>query len=197
VQASSQIPNWSAIILAGGNSSRMGQEKGLVPFLGKPMIAHGLEAVAPLVHEILIVANHTGFEQFGFEVIADDIVGKGPLSGLCTGLRHAPTEWNLVLSCDVPLVPTQLLRWIMEHCGAENAVVLAAGYDLHPLIGAYRRCCLPTLERLLLEGNLRMRGALEVLNAKVLHPDEVLPDFKPNWLRNFNSPEDIAAYEKQ
>jgi molybdenum cofactor guanylyltransferase len=182
------------IILAGGKSSRMGSEKGLVDFQGKPMVAWIIAALEVFTKDILIVAHNADYERFGYEVVPDDVRDRGPLAGLVTGLRQARHDLNLVVSCDVPLVHPQLLRWLLESYEDEAAAVFTLDDRIQPLVGLYHRKALPTLERLLAHGQLKLRIALDELQAAVLDPVRSLPGFDADWLRNFNSRAEIDAY---
>lgn len=96
----------SGVILAGGQSRRMGGvDKGLLDFLGKPMISHVIQRLGPQVDEILINANREieRYQAFGHPVIADDIMGyAGPLAGLHKGMRMAKHPYVLMVPCDSP-----------------------------------------------------------------------------------------------
>ena len=100
-----QPPPLTGMILAGGKARRMGgQDKGLIPYQGRPLIAHVLERLEPQVQAILINANrsHDQYAQFGHPVIADAEGGfLGPLAGILAGLRAAQTELLLCVPCDV------------------------------------------------------------------------------------------------
>lgn len=183
-----------AILLAGGKSSRMGSEKGLVDFGGKPMVAPILEALQCFTSSILMVANHPAYGQFGHGVIGDEYREKGPLAGIVTGLRHSTLDLNFVLGCDTPLVPPRLLHWMLDSYQDEAVVALTFEGRIQPLVGLYHRKALPTMERLLHKGQLKLRIALEELQAAVLDPQRHFPGFDPNWLRNFNTRQEIDAY---
>ena len=101
--------NITGIILAGGKSSRMGTEKGLILYKNKPFVEHIIEAMNPLVDNIIIISNNKAYKSFGFRCYEDLIKNTGPLAGIYTGLRYSKTENNLIVSCDVPLINTVIL----------------------------------------------------------------------------------------
>lgn len=107
-----QPPPLTGMILAGGKARRMGgQDKGLIPYQGRPLIAHVLERLEPQVQAILINANrsHDQYAQFGHPVIADAEDGfLGPLAGILAGLRAAQTELLLCVPCDSPEIGPDL-----------------------------------------------------------------------------------------
>jgi molybdopterin-guanine dinucleotide biosynthesis protein A len=183
-----------AIILAGGQSSRMGHEKGLVSFCGKPMIQWVLEAVGPLAHEILVVANHAGYAEFGYAVAKDDFKELGPLGGLCTGLKRMKSPINFVLGCDMPCLSTDLLQELRDALGEGAAVAAQTQERKQPMVSIYRKACLPILLEQLIAGRLRMDGALSAAGGTYHTFPGAMTDFDPNCLRNFNSPADIADF---
>lgn len=172
----------------------MGSEKGLVDFNGKPMIAWALECLGQLTDEILIIANDPAYLQFGYPVQEDEAKGDGPLSGLVSGLRHSKADLNFLLPCDMPLIDARLLQWMAEGYEDEAAAVCTFEAHFQPLVGLYHRKALPTLARLLARNQLKMRIALEELQAVVLDPQRHMAGFDPDWLRNFNSRAEIDVY---
>jgi len=129
----------SGAILAGGRGQRMGEEdKGLLPFLGRPLINHVVDILRPQVESILISANrhHENYAQLGFPVVSDRDGGfSGPLAGIARVLEEATTHFVLVVPCDMPFLPADLVRCLMVALttrGGELAVAHGAG-RLQPL----------------------------------------------------------------
>ena len=115
--------NITGIILAGGKSSRMGTDKGFVVYKNKAFVQHIIEALQPLVDEIIIVSNNPDYDVFGFKRVNDLIENAGPLAGVYTGLHYSKTENNLVISCDVPLINSETLSLLMEGIDDNTDVV--------------------------------------------------------------------------
>lgn len=117
----------TGLVLAGGRGSRMGGlDKGLVPFEGRPLVAHAIERLAPQVGPLLINANRhaEAYAAFGVPVVADALADyPGPLAGLLAGLEQAGTEWLVSVPCDTPRFPADLVARL-----AASAV--AAGADV-------------------------------------------------------------------
>jgi len=116
--------NLTAVILAGGNGSRMGGlDKGLVPFNNNPLISYAINAVTPHVSEIIISANRniSQYQEFGYKVIKDDITGGlGPLAGIYTGLLNCKTEYLISIPCDTPFLPDNLVTNLMNPVHEKN-----------------------------------------------------------------------------
>lgn len=178
----------SAIILAGGKSSRMGQDKGLMLLNGKPMIQHVVDTVKPIVSEIIIVANNTSYQSFGNKFYVDEVKNSGPLAGLCVGLKYSETHLNIVLSCDVPYVTTEMLEVLIKEFSQQKDVVLFEKQEeLHPLIALYSKTCLPLLQSFLEENELKLKYVLNHLNINKI--DGTL--YAEKCFKNINTPKDF------
>jgi len=129
----------TAVILAGGMGRRMGgQDKGLVEFEGRPLIAHVIDAVAPQVDRLLLNANRNreAYGQFGYPVVTDDLEGyQGPLAGILAAMKRATTPFLLVVPCDAPHLPGSLVERLLEALQRENADIAVAhdGERLQPV----------------------------------------------------------------
>lgn len=108
-------PRVSALILAGGRSHRMGQDKAFIPFDGKPLVARVLARVQPICAETIIVANDADrYAQFGTRIVGDVYPGKGSLGGIYSGLAAAQEPYALAVACDMPFLNHDLLRYMMS-----------------------------------------------------------------------------------
>lgn len=119
-----------AVILAGGMARRMGgDDKGLVELNGKAMIEHTIERIKPQVKEILINANRnqTRYAEFGFTVLSDEYTGfLGPLAGMITAMGHTQADYLLVVPCDCPLLPRDLVARLLAAIEANDAELAVA-----------------------------------------------------------------------
>ncbi|SIR33935.1 molybdenum cofactor guanylyltransferase MobA [Shewanella morhuae] len=184
---SSQI---DAVILAGGMARRMGgDDKGLVELNGEAMIKHTIDRIKPQVKEILINANRnqTRYAEFGFKVISDEHSGfLGPLAGMIAAMGKTDAEYLLVVPCDCPLLPLDLVPRMLAAIEAEGAE-LAVASD-----GEYEQ---PVV--MLLKPSLRdsMKAFLEAGERKVdfwyAKHHFVVASFadQPNAFVNVNTPE--------
>ncbi|MDP6908259.1 MAG: molybdenum cofactor guanylyltransferase [Flavobacteriales bacterium] len=179
----------TGIILAGGKSSRMGQDKGLIPLNGKPMIQHIIDPMAKICSRILIVTGNPMYGMFGFELVADEAPDYGPVIGILSGLRISNTERNLVLSCDTPYITFDLLKELALKADDADVVVASSNLGIHPLISTYNKSCIPTFEQAVAKNEHRLQTVLEsciVKKFNVSPSDEAL-------LKNINSKEDLRA----
>jgi molybdopterin-guanine dinucleotide biosynthesis protein A len=104
----------TVFILCGGKSSRMQSEKGLVLFQNKPFIEHIIKAILPITDKIKLVTANKEYDYLPYDKIPDTVTDKGPLGGIYTALTDSETEFNLILSCDIPLISTELLSELIS-----------------------------------------------------------------------------------
>lgn len=192
--------NITGVVLAGGRARRMGGgDKGLLPFRGRPLVAHALEALEAVAGRIIINANrhHQVYAAFGHPVVADQTDSfDGPLAGLLAALRAADTPYVLTVPCDSPLVAghhlARLAETLAETLAAAQAPLCAAhdGQRLHPVFLLAERRLADDLTAYLAGGGRKMEAWLR------RHP-LALADFSdcPELFANVNTPEELAALE--
>lgn len=163
----------TGIILAGGKSSRMGTDKGLLHYNKKPFIQHSINALAPLVSKTIIVSDHDTHDGFNVERITDLLKGAGPVSGIYSGLAHSKTPYNIVLSCDVPMINTPVLQLLIDNYNAHHDIIQAQVNDkTMPLIALYKTTVKSTFKTLLENNERRLRKAVNACSVKNVHLDK-------------------------
>lgn len=171
-------------ILCGGKSSRMQSEKGLVLYQNKPFIENIIEAVLPISQNIQLIANTNDYDYLPYRKIKDIVPDKGPLGGIYTALMHSETEINMLLSCDIPLISTEMLRELaVKHTSNFGVSVFEDANRIHPLIGIYEKAILPVIEKAIENNDLKMMHLL----SKVPHQLIPIPEEKRNLLQNINT----------
>ena len=178
----------TGIILAGGRSSRMGTDKGLLDLNGKTFIQYSMEALNPLVSKIMIISDNPAYDIFNVERVEDIIKDSGPLAGIYAGLKKSNTEYNLVLSCDIPLVQSNVLKMLIE---AENGhydivQIESNGRDM-PLIALYRKRCESVFLELLQNDERRLHVAVNQCRVKKVK----LREESEIFTKNINTPEEL------
>lgn len=135
-----QDRNISMIILAGGASSRMGQDKSDLTIDGRTFLEMQIEKGEKLGISDILLSGYHGEKSYKYPVITDRIAGKGPLGGLESCLRRAGNPYCVVLGVDVPLVPAEELEALIKTAqnSKADAVILQHGGHEEPLIGVYR-----------------------------------------------------------
>ncbi len=182
---------FSAFFLAGGASRRMGRDKALLEFAGRPLLTHLIELVLPLAGRVAIVGPPEAYRHLGVEAFPDPVQGRGPVAGICTALRASSTDWNLILACDLPYLTADFLRhliWTAKHSDAQ-VVVPAPSDGYQPLAAAYHRSTLPVFENLLVSSYPKITEAYRGLHVRILRTEELkLFDFEGRLFKNMNSP---------
>jgi molybdopterin-guanine dinucleotide biosynthesis protein A len=182
----------NGIILAGGKSSRMGRDKALTLFRGKPMLQYAIDALKPIVDELYIVSNDAKHRWPGTTLVPDRIPDAGPLAGLYSGLAESTSELNLVLACDTPLVNTPLMQYLLKHYNGKDLAlqVTVAGKSM-PLIGLYHKSCAPSCLALLQNDERRLRKLAAHIPTQWLP----LPQEMAGLAQNINDLESLEKLE--
>lgn len=174
----------TGIILAGGKSSRMGEDKGFLKLNGKTFMSSIIAALKPIVGEIIIVSNNSEYDVFNLKRVADSMEDSGPLAGLYSGLLHSETENNIVLSCDVPLISTSVLKKLLEGAPSEAEVIqFESEGKTMPLVAMYKKKCRHHFLKLLQTNERRLRFAIDQLDVKTITLDSELG----KTVRNINT----------
>lgn len=163
----------TGIILAGGKSSRMGREKGLILLQNKPFMQHIIDALQPLVTELIIVSSNPDYDTFNIKRIEDIVPESGPIAGIHAGLLHSKTKNNLVISCDVPLINTGVLQQLLEYRTENYDIVQfeSKGKTI-PLIALYKKQCAEKCFELLKNGERRLRKLVLAMRTKTITVSE-------------------------
>lgn len=191
----------SIVIQAGGQSSRMGEDKALKLFLGKPLIQRVVERVSPIADELIVTTNRpTDYAFLNQRLVPDLKPGRGALGGLYTAIASANHPFVAVVACDMPFASTRLIESAHRLLVKEEADVLIAqtseGYE--PFHAVYRReTCLPAIEAAIHEDKWKVTSWFSEVKLRKLTPDE-LKAFDPSGLCfwNVNTPEEFANAEK-
>ena len=186
----------TGVILAGGRARRMGgQDKGLVPFAGRPLVQWVLSALSPQVGTLLISANRNqeAYAALGCRVIEDRIEGfQGPLAGFATAMSVVSTPWIVTVPCDGPFLAPDLVQRLsaaLEHEDAEIAVA-TDGARMQPVYALLPVALAPSLNTFLAEGERKTQ--LWCARHRVALAD--LSD-RPESFANINSEADFARLQ--
>ena len=193
----------SGAILAGGTSSRMGREKGLVLLRNKPLISYVAKTISEVADEVVVAVAQDMSRAYskvlgdGFEVYEDSKRDGGPIEGLITALAAAKGDYVLVCPCDTPFLRPEVMESIARFAkGRDGAIPIIRGY-IEPLHCALRRGhCLSVFEEAVEEGIRKLADAYAMLDLTMIDED-IMRGLDPNlesfW--NLNTPEDLALAE--
>ena len=180
----------NAYILAGGKSSRMGTDKGLLLFEGKAMIQYVIEQMQPIFEKLVIVSNNPEYEKFGLEVIPDLIKDIGPAGGIYTALKHSDTQLNFMVSCDMPFITKEAITFIIENTNESQIILLENQGKLEPLFGIYSKDCEQIWLELIQQNTIKLQKMVSYFKLKII-PVENNEIFKESFFKNINTKEDF------
>jgi len=188
-------------VQAGGQSSRMGEDKALKPFLGRPLIQRVIERLSPIADELIVTTNRPDEYQFlGLRLSPDLKPGRGALGGLYTAIASATHPFVAVVACDMPFASAALIEAMTRLMVQEEADVVIAkteeGYE--PLHAVYRReTCLPAIESAINADQWKVIAWFPQVKVRVLLSDEI-KRYDPTGLAfwNVNTREEFAEAEK-
>ena len=198
----------TAIVLAGGDSTRMKRDKGLLDLAGEPMVCRVVEGVSGVVDEVLVVVGsaeqHRGYSDvLGDRVeVLTDVYGDGsPLVGAITGLRRARGEFAMITACDMPFVSPDVVRWLFAEAeGYDGATFEWPNGWIEPFFSVYRvEPSLRIAGELFEERNMRLRMILRRLPDVSHVPIGSLRERDPDLLTLFDvdTAEAIVEAEKK
>lgn len=188
------IADCTAVILAGGDSRRMGQDKATLAFDGKPLLQHVTDAVTQVFPYVMISVRQPR-DGTDLPQVCDARNEAGPLAGLAATLEVIETPWMFAVACDMPFVSPALIDFLAQQRFGHQAVVpVVQGYP-QPLAAFYSASCLDAMREVLeSEGKHSLRAVLERLD--VCYVDEAQMLEHDPQLRSFfdlDTPEDVAA----
>ncbi len=202
--------SFSAYILAGGRSSRMGQDKALLPFRGVPLVTHIANLVASLKIAVTIVGPPSKYAHLGLRIIEDRFspapstppaatdAPPGPLAGIDAALRDGDASWKLMLGCDLPHLTTPFLTFLLDRASRSSAqAVVPLNTDgPEPLCAVYASDCGPILSDALARGIRKVTDLYFGLVVDYIPPADWRP-FDPQGLlfKNINTPQDYESLE--
>jgi molybdopterin-guanine dinucleotide biosynthesis protein A len=190
---------FTAVLLAGGQSTRMGRDKAFVELGGKPLVEWVLDALEPLTRSFVIVANDVDrFRAYEgrARIAPDDPPRAGPLAALRTGLRNAREDWCFASSCDAPFLQPAFVQKLGTFTRGFDAAVPGAEQERWPLTAFYARRCIPALDRAVQRGDMKLISFHPDVRVRWVPKDELRgadPELRSLW--NLNTPEDLARAE--
>jgi molybdopterin-guanine dinucleotide biosynthesis protein A len=189
----------AGFILAGGESSRMGVDKGLLEIAGVPMIVRAARLVESVVGApTVVVGTPEKYRGLGLRAIADDWPGCGPLGGIATAFRASEADWNLILACDLPYLTREWLKYLLQRARDSEAeavvpmnLVSASKRGAEPLCAMYHTGGEPAIRQALERGVRKVTDGLAELRVEVIEPAE-WKGFDSGGLlfKNVNTPAD-------
>ncbi len=184
--SASSVSATSAIVLAGGGSSRLGRNKAFLEVKGQLLLERIIRRLQEVSEEIIIVASEADrYREFEATVIGDAYPGTGSLGGIYTGVKQASNSHSLVVACDMPFLDPSLLRYIQTLSPSYDVVMPRIGQHTEALHAVYSQACIPFMEKQLQNGDLRIIHFLPQVRVRYVEQEEI-EIFDPEHLSFFN-----------
>ncbi|MBF8267051.1 MAG: putative molybdenum cofactor guanylyltransferase [Dehalococcoidia bacterium] len=183
-----------ALVLAGGESRRVGSPKALLPLGNTNLIGAVLARLQPLFRRVLVVARDgESLAGLGATVLVDGRLERGPLVGLTRGLEASDAPWCFVVGCDMPFLSPAVIHRMVEHLSGCDILAPSLGGHLQTLHAFYGRACLPLARGLLKEGNTSPRALFPLCTFRTMEATEFL-DIDPELL-SFRDLDTVEEYQ--
>jgi molybdenum cofactor guanylyltransferase len=183
----------TGIVLAGGRSSRMGEDKSLMKLNGKSLVEFSIDALKPLCDKVVISSNNLIYDFTGCEVWPDELPGQAPIIGIYSCLRRSDTEINIFLSCDMPLMSTLMVRYLLvKSADSDITVPIHENGQIEPLCGIYKKSSIDVLKEFIDKDNYRLNECIRAASYQFIPVDSQIPCNSPNLFLNINTPSDFG-----
>lgn len=177
----------SGYVLAGGRSSRMGTDKGSLPWRGTTLIRYVATEVEAAAGSVTIVG---GGPIIGYGVLSDALAGAGPLGGIAAALEDTRAEWNLIVACDMPGIRRVALARLLQEAKDDVTLPVTSDGRMHPLCAVWHRSAGPAVRQAVVGGVRRVTDVVKMLRFQTV----VLED---GVMANVNTPEEWARFEPE
>ena len=183
----------NGFILAGGKSSRMGTDKALLYIEEKKIIEIAAEKLKKVFKKVFIITNNSvDYSFLNFKTYTDIYKNKGPLSGIHSALVNSDTENNFIISCDTPLISSELIKIIINTESDKSVIIPKTKRGIEPLCGVYSKQCLPSIKNILLSEtkNYCMNHFLEKIDVEYLDMENSFTCYTDDLFFNLNTKKD-------
>jgi len=188
----SQTKQITGIILCGGKSSRMGQNKALLKLNGKYIISYVIELLQPFCKEIIISTNTNELDFLQHRKVNDIYNDIGPISGIFSSLLKSTTNKNIVLSCDTPFINSNLLSELLSHSHNFDIVLPEFNNYLQTMTGFFSKNIIPVVNKEIKNKNYIPPKIFEKCKLKKLEINSKKRYFNKNIFFNINSLKDFS-----
>ena len=188
----------TAIILAGGNSIRMGENKAFIQIDGAPIISRIHSLFKELFEEVIIVTNQKDlFKNFDSSIYTDLLPDKGALGGLYTGIFFSSFEYSFCVACDMPFIKRSLVQFLIKQTKDEDALVPRTRDGLQPLHAVYSKRCLDAIRRVIDRGKYKIIDFYDLVRVKIVEESDFLhlDPLRESFI-NVNTPEELLLIRK-
>jgi molybdopterin-guanine dinucleotide biosynthesis protein A len=193
------VQDLTAFVLAGGKSSRMGEDKAFLELKGKTLLERALRNLRALTPETMIVGERSRFATFG-PVVEDVFRNRGPLGAIHAALTASATEFNLMLAVDLPFIDVAFLRYLVKQAQKAEALVTVprAQERLQPLCAIFRKGFQQLAGYSLMRGENKIDLLFDTVNTRIIEEAEITREgFFPTIFDNVNTPADFEHAKRR
>lgn len=179
----------TGVVLAGGESSRMGEDKSIMIFREKQLIDFSIKALSPYCSKIFISSSKEIHDDFNQKRIEDKYQKIGPIAGIQSALENSKTDYVIVLPCDSPMVKKEFVEFLISQID-DKYDVLVPKYQSHlePLFAVYHKRILPIIEEQITNKNYKLMNLISKINSKKIEVQD------RTCFVNINTQEDFRKY---
>ena len=191
--------NLTGIILSGGKSIRMGENKAFIKIEGSPIIQRIQTLFERLFDEIIIVTHQKElFSNLDAKIYSDLIPHRGVLGGLYTGLFFSSFTFSFCVACDMPFLNESVIKYLMKNIENSDIVVPKTRDGLHPLHAIYSKNCIDPIKKMIDQGKYRVVDFYPMVKVKTIDENEFV-SLDPNResFINVNTPEELVLINKR
>jgi molybdopterin-guanine dinucleotide biosynthesis protein A len=167
-------------ILAGGKSTRMGQDKATIKIGEKSLIRIVYDKVKEVFDDVIIISRfHDTIETINAPVLKDVVPFGNSMTGIASALLYSETPYTFVVACDMPFLSTEAIKYMVKEAAGEDIIIPKTKLGFEPLHAIYNRSCIAHFLRLIGQDKLKVTGILPFVNVKELREE-------PCFFRNNN-----------
>ena len=188
----------SCVILAGGESRRLGQDKAFIEVGGIRLLDYVYGKCQKLFSEIIIATNQPHqFKEYQATIVVDEVRGAGSLGGLYTGLLRATNYHTFCVACDMPFLKLELMAYLIEQRCDNDVVIPRTREGLEPLHALYSKQCIEPIKRLVEKGDFKILNFLSEVQVRYCDEKEI-KRIDPSLVSfiNVNTKKDLVKIQK-
>lgn len=170
----------------------MGTDKALLSVQDEPLLKRMIRLISPFCKTVNISGHKSEYAVFNINMVPDLHADCGPISGIVSSLKHTTTEWNLLVSVDVPFINEELIQYLISRIGHYDCIIPVHEGGIEPLIGLYNRQILPIIGEMINQGDYKLMRLLSKLNTRKVDCNSLIKQF-PRLFFNINRPDDYNS----
>jgi molybdopterin-guanine dinucleotide biosynthesis protein A len=187
--------NITGIILSGGKSLRMGQNKAFIEIEGVPIVNRISTLFKELFQEVIIVTNEKElFKDLDLKIYTDILPNKGALGGLYTGIYFSKFNYSFCVACDMPFINKSLVHYLAKKMAGEDVIVPRTIDGLQPLHALYSKNCLHPIKAVIDQGKYKIMDFYSMVKVRIVEEDEFISiDPSKGSFINVNTPDELIT----